>query len=745
MNARVPTGATQGAWEWSLSLEQYDRSPALSENETTALAVFRSTDLAGRLGRVWTRGRSRSLSRLLQPIDDYLAAAHRQGRGRGVLIALFCSEMARRGTSFWAWAQEEWAEVLRSPQADRRTQTGKMRRVHVAAFPYLIGGLTDPLCWPGWLPPVVFARVVFGRARVDAVIASVRDQLCGWGLMEREANQTDVRTALCAALLYARSPLLRDIQADHLERVRRANAPRNRARKIVAVSRVLADLGSIGQPLERLPPSGAGTAMVGVPGVWVDLVNRWCATTTLEISSRRVARSRLLTIGRWIAANYPDAVTPEKWSRQIAASFVAAVERLRIGDWSGPGHKVGTRRGDPVRAGTKQGYLNSLRRFLQDYHEWEWGAIPFDPRRALTTPRSIQAQLGPNPRVLADDVWAKLLWAGLNLEEADLPRGAGESDPFYPLALVRAVVLVWLFGGLRSDEIRRLRIGCIRRQHGDDGSFCYLTVPVNKTSAEFVKAIDVAVGDAIEAWERVRPVQPTMIDQKTGERVHFLFAYRTTKIGELYLNDSVIPMLCRKAGVPTREARGNITSHRARSTIASQLASAREPLSLFELMEWLGHRHPASTLHYVKTSPTKQVKALEKAGYFERNVRTIDVLVNREKLRGQTGAAAHGLYYDLVHGWCTNEFFAQCPHRLACARCPFYLPKDSEEVHVLAAEGNLIRLRQDLLLTDEERLVIDGDVAAYRALRQRMWDVATPAGPKPSELGETAHTDDMSK
>ena len=120
-------------------------------------------------------------------------------------------------------------------------------------------------------------------------------------------------------------------------------------------------------------------------------------------------------------------------------------------------------------------------------------------------------------------------------------------------------------------------------------------------------------------------------------------------------------------------------------------------------------------------------------------MRTIDVLVNREKLRGQTGAAAHGFYYDLVHGWCTNEFFAQCPHRLACARCPFYVPKDSEEVRVLAAEGNLIRLRQDLLLTDEERLVIDGDVAAYRALRQRMWDVPTPAGPKPSELDGSSH------
>ena len=30
------------------------------------------------------------------------------------------------------------------------------------------------------------------------------------------------------------------------------------------------------------------------------------------------------------------------------------------------------------------------------------------------------ALIGPNPRVIADDVWAKLLWAGLNLEHSDV-------------------------------------------------------------------------------------------------------------------------------------------------------------------------------------------------------------------------------------------------------------------------------------------------------------------------------------
>src|SRR6266404_7996182 len=56
--------------------------------------------------------------------------------------------------------------------------------------------------------------------------------------------------------------------------------------------------------------------------------------------------------------------------------------------------------------------------------------------------------------------------------------------------------------------------------------------------------------------------------------------------------------LCRKAGVPEHDLRGKITSHRARSTIATQLFNAKEPMSLFELQEWLGHRLPSSTQRY---------------------------------------------------------------------------------------------------------------------------------------------------
>jgi hypothetical protein len=102
-------------------------------------------------------------------------------------------------------------------------------------------------------------------------------------------------------------------------------------------------------------------------------------------------------------------------------------------------------------------------------------------------------------------------------------------------------------------------------------------------------------------------------------------------------------------------------------------------MTLFELQVWLGHQSPATTQHYVSTSPTKLAQAYKDAGYFSRTVRAIEVLIDREAI--SSGAAASGSpwrYYDLGHGWCSYEFFDQCPHRMACARCDFYIPKTSD-------------------------------------------------------------------
>jgi hypothetical protein len=311
------------------------------------------------------------------------------------------------------------------------------------------------------------------------------------------------------------------------------------------------------------------------------------------------------------------------------------------------------------------------------------------------------------------------------------------------------VTILWLFTGLRANEIARLSVGCIRWQHANgspaaaaeprNGSVvCLLDVPVHKTGTSFTKPVDRCVGDAVAAWEAVRPEQPWHVDAKTGATVDYLFSVRGYRISISYINNSVIPMLCRKANVPSQDARGTITSHRARSTIATQLYNAKDPMTLMELQAWLGHRNPNSTQHYAKITPTTLAKAYTDAGYFARNVRAIEVLIDRDVIT--SGAAANGTpwkHYDLGHGYCTYDFFAQCPHRMACARCDFYVPKGSTKAQLLESRSNLQRMRTDIPLTDDEIAALDDDASAVDKLLQRLEDIPTPAGPTPRQLGFT--------
>jgi len=319
------------------------------------------------------------------------------------------------------------------------------------------------------------------------------------------------------------------------------------------------------------------------------------------------------------------------------------------------------------------------------------------------------------------------------------------------MEMIRAITLAWLFSGLRSDEIARLRVGCVRWQHdgmpipGDSGqvlardAVCLLDIPTHKTGTTFIKPVDPLLGKAIEAWQSIRPAQPKMLDRKTSEHVDFLFAHRAKRLAKTYINAAVIPSLCRKAAVPAVDVRGNITSHRARSTIATQLYNAKEPMTLFELQAWLGHGSPNSTQQYAKISPSTLTKAYRDAGYFERNVRTIEVLIDREA--AENGAAAAGepwQYYDLGHGYCSYTFFEQCPHRLACAKCDFYTPKDSSKALLLEARDNLQHMLAAIPLTDDERAAVDDGQAALDKLLGQLADVPTPAGPTPRQIAVPA-------
>ena len=167
----------------------------------------------------------------------------------------------------------------------------------------------------------------------------------------------------------------------------------------------------------------------------------------------------------------------------------------------------------------------------------------------------------------------------------------------------------------------------------------------------------------------------------------------------------------------------------------SQLFNAKEPMTLFELQEWLGHATPRATQHYAKITPTKLAKSYSDAGYFARNLRAIEVLVDQELVRNGRAANEPWKFYDLGHGYCTYDFFDQCPHRMACAKCSFYLPKDSTKAHLLEARANLLRLRQDIPLADAELSAVEDGLTAYEQLLAKLADVPTPAGPTARQLG----------
>ena len=63
----------------------------------------------------------------------------------------------------------------------------------------------------------------------------------------------------------------------------------------------------------------------------------------------------------------------------------------------------------------------AARTFFRDAQEWEWIPRRFDPTRALAVPRSVAALIGADPRLIPDNIWAQLIWAGLYLQPGDLP------------------------------------------------------------------------------------------------------------------------------------------------------------------------------------------------------------------------------------------------------------------------------------------------------------------------------------
>ncbi len=718
----------------ALSDPRWDTRPGFVSGELEALDTLAGHFLQGE--KNWPPPVVKLLSRLLLPLRDTLTGMQAARAPYNSAIHDITLEMQRTRKTYWAWSMDEWSAVICRTEGEFRRRFGASGncRQYVMALAWLLCGF-DRLEYCGAFFQYRLCLKVIGRQTTEAAVIRLDDMMQAIGYVPRDGRNNGIRNAMCMAMLLQRESDPARLKPETLKHIAESGPAYLRGAS-ATLSRILAaagvtETGFDYRKTERRRPARGYRAAADVPPEWLLWCERWRATSTLRPSSITSCWYVLLKCGRWLADRQPEYLSPSDWTRDTAISWLTAVCRMKVGEWSNPGGMYRDRQGMVMMPAARTRMLGHLQTFFHDLQEWGWIPVRFSPERIFRAPRSLTSLIGPAPRPVADDIWCKLLHAGQNLVEKDLPRCIAYPY-FYPLEMVSALGILWLFGGLRRDEILRMRCGCVRWQTPDEENkprICLIDVPVSKTYAAFTKPVDPLVGEYIERWEQVRSRQPLQEDPKTGEDVHFLFMHRGKRVHGSYINNSLIPLLCKKAGLPEHDARGRITSHRARATIASQLYNAREPLDIFELQRWLGHASPESTRHYVDITPTRLAGSLENAGYFERNRRMVSVLIDQEVIAsGQAGEGRPWRYYDLGHGLCSYDFFEQCPHRMACAKCAFYLPKSSSSAQYLESQQSLVRMMQEIPLTDDERAAAENDAQVVARLLDKLQNTGTPDG-----------------
>src|SRR5713101_2193841 len=179
-------------------------------------------------------------------------------------------------------------------------------------------------------------------------------------------------------------------------------------------------------------------------------------------------------------------------------------------------------------------------------------------------------------------------------------------------------------------------------------------------------------------------ISPCCKTAKRENSTPYLFQYRRKKIGEAYITDRLIPLLCKAAGLtselgkPYKDAIGPITSHRARSSTAYYLKAMG--MTPYDIGKLLGHTNPNRTLPwYLKENLHQLGRMYRKANPLDR---TVHALLDTDA----AGKGAPCVFYYLAENsqgrprLCGNPNFLTCYHQLQCAECAAYVEVEMAEV-----------------------------------------------------------------
>jgi integrase len=728
-NARLVNQKDVLQWRMPIEPSDYpDRDPVLADEERKSIEYLLSL----------TSGQYREfehqiecLKRVVQPLLDVLALYHRWRPKSRItsqhFVGCFLGQIVQTNLLYWGWSESTWKTVidavpvrpkevkLRREPGYTASQSPNLILAHLAA--YLFAGILYPE-GRGSFPCRALGELVFGSELMQRAIDQVIEPWRAAGFTDLKPHRNRFIYAVVLALLSNRNPHLEAITASTLKRLQDMYVKEKELRsRIGQLHAILLSLDLIAPSLTDVEEKPASRLfqdefVVGIHPQWVAWLRAFWQQTPLSQSNRDEISNAMSVACRWLTQHYPQVTEPSQWTRELALQYVAYVcNEAIVFDYASPVTKqrmakyLQQRQGEKLTATSMRARIGGVRTFFRCLQKYSYEVngrieprleISWNPADALATPEHVMAQVQPNPRNVEEEAWLKLVWTACTLN-AEMVKEAALGTKMYPLPLWRAVALVWVTGCRRSDEIRRLPLDCIRNEWAPemvdengvqlepDENLWYLLVPTNKYRGAFWTPVPQYTAEAMLAWKAIRPKnQLPLPDRKTGKPTEYLFQYRGKKLGKDFINNFLIPLLCKAAGLvdeqgePYRDAIGPITSHRARASTAYYLKTMG--MSPYDIGKLLGHTNPNKTLPwYLKENLHQLGRMYRKANPLDR---TVQALLD-------TTAAAKGepcVFYYLADGpdgrprLCGNPNFRLCYHQLKCAECGAYIDPEMAEV-----------------------------------------------------------------
>ncbi len=756
-------------WQMPIVPEDYNRS-SLTDAERQALEHLGNASGFAR-GVMNTASRETfaarsALARLDQPLTDIFRLRHQDRNQKRLTSVYFVMhrEMYRHGKMFWDWSADEWMGTLCPTSAMFDATWGRMTgcRITIMDAAYLLAGISD-------LRPVEFvlhvaeaANTYFGADLITQQCKRVLDALIGKGYRDSPSTVRVLRQYLSLLFVLNRSPYLEDLSEELLALMDAEGETRRWTKRKITLG--LQHLGIL--PPESMEPFAVTETFdsTGMDQEW----SAWCLAwfrqeVDLTPRVRKNYMSRLLAVGRWLQIHAPDIRTPEQWTEDLALRF-----RSDLCSWTNG--QYGSKRGQwwlqtkdmlgkPLQAHGLVHYLKALNHLFSDLTRRPHSPhgeparrirLDFVPGEVFTTPDHVRKILDTaSPRDIDLQVWSKLTIAAATLAQSDLPPGTRYSLTFY-----RALSLVWVTSARRPNEIARLRLNCLREdweptmlneedlpvervtmnadRKAEQGEaeqsppkISYLQIPAGKNRGPFWIWLPDYTADAITAWKRERPPQQRkLLDRKDREEVDYLFCFQDLRVGASFINNSIIPVLCKRAGVSIEDAKGKITGHRGRSARLTLLR--KNGVSLDDLAEYAGHGDTRTIRRYARQDPIQLHRTIQTADGLSR---IIEGVIDMQAAAQGLPALRWFIGYDTDGEpmFCGNQVYVTCEHRLDCKRCGMFI--GGEKARLLQEGAQTLPVSSKVPMTPLEKCVIEGDQAGAQECRAALQEIPVPQTP----------------